>query len=197
MTGLGFFDERVQFSGAGVHCNFLIPKRFAVFQQPISHSMNIPGFKLCDCGFNFLHSTHGGKVSDWCADDKSANGARGKEGVRVKSLWLRRFKRPSRMPTRECSGRASAVGSRSTAFSGRPSPLSAQNCPGPWLLRIPAVLSVCQVPYLSSTTRLPPITRQSDWGWWRDRIHGNSATAFWSASTLIGCSKTPTWDCPR
>ena len=86
MAGLGFVDERVQLPGPGVLCNFLIPKRFAVFQQPISHSMNIPGFKLCDCGFNFLHSTHGGKVSDWCADDKTANGARGKEGVRVKPL---------------------------------------------------------------------------------------------------------------
>ena len=38
--------------------------------------MNIPGFELCDCGFDFLHSTHVGKVSLWRADDKSANGAR-------------------------------------------------------------------------------------------------------------------------
>jgi hypothetical protein len=79
MAGLGFFDERVQLPGMGVRRNFLIPKRFAVFQQPISHSMNFPGFKLCDGGFNFLHGTHGGKLSDWRAGDKSANEARGIE----------------------------------------------------------------------------------------------------------------------
>ena len=72
MAGLGFFDERVQLPGMGVRCNSLIPKRFAVFQQPTSHSMNFPGFKLCDRRFNFLHGTHGGKLSDWPAGGKSA-----------------------------------------------------------------------------------------------------------------------------
>jgi hypothetical protein len=76
MAGLGLFDERIQLPGTGVCRNFLIPKRFAVFQQPIRHSMNIPRFKLCDCGFNFFHSTHGGKVSDLRTNDKSANEAR-------------------------------------------------------------------------------------------------------------------------
>jgi len=73
MAGLGFFDKRIQLPGMCVRRNFLIPKRFAVFQQPIGHRMNILGFKLCDCGFNFLHSTHGGKVSDWRMGDNSTS----------------------------------------------------------------------------------------------------------------------------
>ena len=57
MAGLGFFDEQIQLSGIGVRCNFLIPQRFAVFQQPISHSMNILGFKLCNCRFSSFQFT--------------------------------------------------------------------------------------------------------------------------------------------
>jgi hypothetical protein len=41
--------------------------------------MNIPGFKLCDGGFNFLHGTHGGTLADGRAGNKSANEARGKK----------------------------------------------------------------------------------------------------------------------
>jgi hypothetical protein len=76
MAGLGLLDERVQLSPTGVRRNFLIPKRFAIFQQSIRHRMDIPGFKLGDCGFYFLHGTHNGKVSDWGAGDKSADEAR-------------------------------------------------------------------------------------------------------------------------
>jgi len=97
MAGLGLLDERVQLPGMGVRCDSLIPKRFAVFQQPISHRMNIPGFKLCDCGFNFLHSTHGRKVSDWCVHDKSANAARGKEGLswHSRQAWAAGHRHPN------------------------------------------------------------------------------------------------------
>ena len=70
MAGLGLFDQRVQLAGTGIGRNLLIPKRFAIIQQPISHSMYILGLKLRDCGFNFLHRAHEGKVSGWRARDK-------------------------------------------------------------------------------------------------------------------------------
>jgi hypothetical protein len=60
------------------------------------------------------------------------------------------------------AGRASAVGSRSTAFSGRTFPCIRPGRPGPWLLRIPAVLSVCQFQQcLSAMMCLPPTERAS------------------------------------
>jgi hypothetical protein len=60
------------------------------------------------------------------------------------------------------AGRASAVGPRSAAFSGRTFPSMRPGRPGPWLFRIRAVLSVCQFQQrLSAMMRLPPTERAS------------------------------------
>jgi hypothetical protein len=57
MGGLGFLNERFQLSGPGVCSNFLIPKCFAVFQQPISHGMDFLRFESGDGEFDFLNAT--------------------------------------------------------------------------------------------------------------------------------------------